>query len=178
MADHLVAVETNSERVIPLSTLGDLAVENARKMFYALTMLLQGPPLLLLKRVERINGFEAWRQPVERYEGANASRLHYMLQSTMRPKAFPQDSGGFEVALDEREHLVQRWEVLATDILNDAVERQIFSVTKAKRSVLLVFGRLTKMMAESLMLRVVLVADQGRCEPVASVKTGARYNPQ
>ena len=125
MADHLDAVETNSERVIPLSTLGDVAVENARKMFYALTMLLQGPPLLLLKRVERGNGFEAWRQLVERYEGANASRLHHMLQSIMRPKAFPLDSGGFEVALNEWEHLVQRWEALANDILNDAVKRQI-----------------------------------------------------
>ena len=66
MADHVDAVET---RVIPLSTLGDVAVENARKMFYALTMLLQGPPLLLLKRMERGNRFEAWRQLVERYEG-------------------------------------------------------------------------------------------------------------
>ena len=66
MADHLDAVETNSERVIPLSTLGDVAVENARKMFYALTMLLQGPPLLLFKRVERGSGFEDWRQLVER----------------------------------------------------------------------------------------------------------------
>ena len=118
-------METNSERVISLSSLGNVAVENARKMFYALTMLLQGPPLLLLKKVERGNGFEAWRLLVERYEGANASRLHQMLQSIMRPKTFPQDSGGFEVALNEWEHLVQRWEVLANDILNDAVKRQI-----------------------------------------------------
>ena len=73
MADHLDAVETNSERVIPLSTLGDVAVENAWKMFYSLTMLLQRPPLLLLKRVERGFGLEAWRQLVERYKGANAS---------------------------------------------------------------------------------------------------------
>ena len=48
-----------------------------------------------------------------------------MLQSIMRPKAFPLESGGFEVALNEWEHLVQRWEVLANDILNDAVKRQI-----------------------------------------------------
>ena len=40
--------------------------------------------------------------------------------------SFPQDPGGFEVALNELEHLVQRWEALATDILNDAVKRQIF----------------------------------------------------
>ena len=54
---------------------------------------------------------------MERYEVANASGLHHMLQSIMRPKAFPQDSGGFEVALNGWEHLVQRWEVLANDIL-------------------------------------------------------------
>ena len=65
---------------------------------------------------------------MDRYEGANASRLHHILQSIMRPKSFPQDSGGFEVALNEWEHLVQRWEVLANDILNDAVKRQILLV--------------------------------------------------
>ena len=59
--------------------------------------------------MERGNGFEAWRLLVERYDGANASRLHHMLQSVMRPKAFPPDVGGFEVALNESEDLVQRW---------------------------------------------------------------------
>ena len=61
IADRLVAEVTNSERVI----LNDVASENARKMFYALTMLLQGP--LLLQKVESCNGFEAWRLLVERY---------------------------------------------------------------------------------------------------------------
>ena len=56
---------------------------------------------------------------------SGGSRLHHMLQSVMRPRAFLLDSGRFEVALNEWEHLVQRWEVLANDILNDAVKRQI-----------------------------------------------------
>ena len=43
----------------------------------------------------------------------------------MRPKAFPQDSAGFEVASNKWGHLAQRWEVPANDILNDAVKRQI-----------------------------------------------------
>ena len=59
---------------------------------------------------------------MERYDGANAS---LMLQPIMRPKTFPQDAGGFEVALNEWEHLVQRWEILTSDLLNDAVKRQI-----------------------------------------------------
>ena len=119
VADHLVAVETNSERGILLSSLGDVAAESARKMFYALTMSLLGPLLLLLKKVERGNGFEAWRLLVERYEGANASRLRHVPQSVMRLNVFPQDSGGFEVALNE-------WNTSSwNDILNDAIKRQI-----------------------------------------------------
>ena len=33
----------------------------------------------------------------------------------MRPKACPPDVGGFEVASNDWEHLVQRWEILASD---------------------------------------------------------------
>ena len=72
MDDHLHAVETNSERVILLSSLGDVTTEIARKMFYAMTILLQGPPWLLQNKVEVGNGFETWRLLVERHEGANA----------------------------------------------------------------------------------------------------------
>ena len=59
--------------------------------------MLQGPPLLLFKKVEQDKGFEAWRL-LEHHDGANALQLHHILQATMRPKAFPQDAGGFEVA--------------------------------------------------------------------------------
>ena len=62
---------------------------------------------------------------LDRYDGANAVRLHHVLHSIMRPKACPQDAGGIEVALHEWEHLVQRWEILASDHLNDAVKRRI-----------------------------------------------------
>ena len=117
-------MEANVDREVPLSSLNEVATDNARKMFCALTML-QGPALILLKKVERGNGFEAWRLLVERHDRANASRLHHMLQSIMRPKAFLHDAAGFEVALNEWERLVQHWEILASD-LNDTVKRQIF----------------------------------------------------
>ena len=94
LADHIDAVEANVDREIPLSSLNEVATDNARKMFCALTML-QGPALLLLKKVDRGNGFEAWRLLLERHDNANASRLHYMRQSVMRPNAFPQDAVGF-----------------------------------------------------------------------------------
>ena len=48
-----------------------------------------------------------------------------MLQSIMRPKPFPQYQGSFEAALNEWEHLVQRCEILASDLLDDAINRQI-----------------------------------------------------
>ena len=74
------------DRAIPLSSLSDVAKEKAQR-----------PLLLLFKKVERGNDFKAWR-PLEQHDGANASQLHHILQSTMRPKAFPQDAGAFEVA--------------------------------------------------------------------------------
>ena len=73
MADRIDAVEANVDRGIPLSTVNEVATENPQKMFY-----------LLLKKVEPGNGFEAWRSLVERYDGANASRLHHILQSIVR----------------------------------------------------------------------------------------------
>ena len=78
-----------------------------------------------MKKVERSNGPEAWRLLAERYEGANASRLHHMLQSVKRPKEFPQYSGGFEVASKRVGTPRTALEALANDILNDAVKRQI-----------------------------------------------------
>ena len=58
VADHVDSVEANVDRANPLSSLSDVAAENVRKMFHALTMLLQGPLLLLLKTVLRGSGFE------------------------------------------------------------------------------------------------------------------------
>ena len=48
-----------------------------------------------------------------------------MLQSIMRPKSFPPDAARFDVAVNEWEHLVRRWEVWTSDMLNGAVKRQI-----------------------------------------------------
>ena len=56
-ADHVDAVDAKVDIAIPLSTLNEVATENARKMFHAPTILPQGPPLLLLSKVERGNGF-------------------------------------------------------------------------------------------------------------------------
>ena len=59
MADQIDAVEAKVDRAIPLGSPNEDATENARKMFYTLTMLLQRPPLLRMRKVERGNRFEA-----------------------------------------------------------------------------------------------------------------------
>ncbi len=124
MSSNLDAVEADLTAPLALAALGDVAAENARKIFYVLTMLLSGAPLLLLKRVERGNGLECWRLLCERYEGVTASRLHSMLASVMRPKQFRMESQLIECDLQEWEFNVQKWEQMANDILNDAVKRQ------------------------------------------------------
>ena len=102
---YITHIEANVDRAITLSTLN----EERSNMVYVLTML-QGPPLLLLKKVLLGNGIEAGTLLVGRYDEANASPLHHMLQCIMRPKAFAQDAGGFVVVLNEWEHFVQRWD--------------------------------------------------------------------
>ena len=103
---------------IALSTLNEVVAERARKMW------LQGPPLLLLKRVERGNGFEACRLLVERYD--EPTRVDCITRKVLScvQRLSLQTLGGFEVALNESEDLVQRWEILASDLVNDAVKRQ------------------------------------------------------
>ena len=66
-------------------------------------------------------------RPTTTYRGHRPENsLHHVNKfSRVSCVQFPLDCGGFEVALNEWEHLVQRWEVLANDILNDAVKRQI-----------------------------------------------------
>ena len=120
----LDAAET-AGRAVPLVTLRAPLQDASRKVYYVLAMLLHGPPLLMLRGVERGNGLEAWRLLKERYESATASRLHAMLQGILRPERFPETAPEFEAALQDWELLVGRWESMANDVLNDSVKRQI-----------------------------------------------------
>ena len=52
------------------------------------------------------------------------NRLATMLRMILKPMPFPQDTTGFETALQDWELLTTRWENMAVDMLNDAVRRQ------------------------------------------------------
>jgi hypothetical protein len=81
--------------------------------------------MLELRRCERGNGLECWRFLCQRYEQATTSRLAAMLNSILRPTLFAQDALGFETALKDWELQVSKWESMASDLLNDAVKRQV-----------------------------------------------------
>ena len=81
--------------------------------------------MLELRRCEKGNGLECWRVLCQRYDQATTSRLAAMLQAILRPVPFAQDSVGFETAIKDWELLVAKWETMASDVLNDAVKRQI-----------------------------------------------------
>ena len=124
IADALDQAEA-AGRAVPLHTLRAELQESSRKVYFVMAMLLHGPPLLLLRSVERGNGFEAWRRLRERYESATASRLHAMLQGILRPEQFGEKAAEFEIHLQEWEQKISKWETMADDILNDSVKRQI-----------------------------------------------------
>ena len=110
---------------LDLAALSPPARALGQKVYYVLAMLLRGPALLLLRRCPRGHGFECWRSLRQRYEGSSSSRLHTILQRVLRPEPFPSDAMGFETALQDWELLTSKWEALASDLLNDAIRRQI-----------------------------------------------------
>ena len=71
-------------------------------MFYVVTMLTRSAPLGILRSVESLNGFEAWRRLVRRYDGGEPVRQHQLLQQIMRPKEFPHDLMEWEAAYTAR----------------------------------------------------------------------------
>ena len=124
MGDVLDLAES-SGAALPLSSLTTENKALSRQIFYVLVNLLKGPATLELRRCERGNGLECWRLLCQRYEQATTSRLAAMLNSILRPTPFAQDALGFETVLKDWELQVSKWESMASDLLNDAVKRQV-----------------------------------------------------
>ena len=80
---------------------------------------------MLVKKVPRGAGLEAWRLLVQRFDKPVAGRVHAILHEILNPTPFPQQADLFESALAEWEQKVVKWEGLASDLLNDAVKRQV-----------------------------------------------------
>ena len=95
VAEDLVTVE-NLDEEPPLSDMSDLRRALSRKCFYALTMLVRGPPLGILRQIEDSHGYEAWRRLPKRFDSNLAGRQHNLLQSVLKPKAFGQTATGWE----------------------------------------------------------------------------------
>ena len=87
VADDLAAAEQVDEEP-PMSDMGDRSRVMSRKCFYALTMLVRGPPLGILRQIENANGYEAWRRLVRRFDSNLAGRQHNLLQSVLKPRPF------------------------------------------------------------------------------------------
>ncbi len=120
MGAQLNIIEAAPERALTLSALSAEALSNCRRLYYVFAMLLSGGPVLLLKKCERGNGFECWRQMVTGYESNTSSRLHRLLGAVMKPAPFPIEAHGFEAALQAWDYEIQKWETLASDLLSSA----------------------------------------------------------
>ena len=73
VADDLTTVETLDVEV-PLGDMSDHRKELSRKTFYALCMLVKGPPLGIMRQVDNSHGYEAWRRLCRRFDSNLAGR--------------------------------------------------------------------------------------------------------
>ena len=78
----LQEVEERAEK-IELIHMNDSLVENSKKLYYALIVLLQGPVLTLVRHVEPTNGYECWRVLHRRYERCDEQTMMGVLQTIM-----------------------------------------------------------------------------------------------
>ena len=78
VADDLATCE-GLDMEPPLEDMSDGRRALSRKCFYALTMLVRGPPLGILRQIDNANGYEAWRRLVKRFDSNLAGRQHNLL---------------------------------------------------------------------------------------------------
>ena len=121
VADDLAKVE-GIDYEVSLSEMNEQRRANSRKCFYALTMLVKGPPLGILRQIDDANGYEAWRKLCARFDSNLAGRQHNLLQQILKPKPFGETATAWEDSVLAWKRDVAKWERLATDILTEQVK--------------------------------------------------------
>jgi len=109
-------------RTVDLASLNAVRRASSRKVFYALTMLVKGAPLSILRSIEDSSGYEARRLLCAKYDANLAGRQHSLLTKILRPAAFPTEAQPWEDAMLTWKREVAKWERLSLETLPESVK--------------------------------------------------------
>ena len=109
-------------------------IEAAQKLFHVLVMNVRGPALTVIRGFTDMNGALAWRALIKRYAPSTAPRMQSLMSAILNVKALPPELTAYEIALDEWQENIRKWESISGDRFNASMKKALF-LDKAPSSV-------------------------------------------
>ena len=123
------------------TTFTEDGVTAAKKLFHVLVMNVRGPALAVIRGIEDMNGALAWRALITRFAPNRAPRVQSLMSAILNVKTFPSELTAYEIALDEWQEIIRKWESISGDRFNVSMKKAIF-LDKAPSSAPLQMQRL------------------------------------
>ena len=73
-----------------------------------------------------MNGALAWRALITRYAPSTAPRVQSLMSAILNVKPFPSELTAYEIALDECQENIRKWESISGDRFNVSMKKAIF----------------------------------------------------
>ena len=108
------------------ATLTEGGAAAAQKLFHVLVMNVRGPALAVIRGITDMNGALAWRALITRYAPKTAPRVQSLMSAILNVKPFPSELTAYEIALDEWQENIRKWESIWGDRFNVSMKKTIF----------------------------------------------------
>ena len=108
------------------ATLTEDGVTTAEKLFHVLVMNVRGPALAVIRGITDMNGALAWRALITRYAPNTAPRIQSLMSAILNAKTFPSELTAYEIALDEWQENIHKWESISGGRFNVSMVKALF----------------------------------------------------
>ena len=135
LSTHVPALLTGAENPVTSpdmsiatirATLTEDGVTAAKKLFHVLVMNVRGPALAVIRGITDMNGALAWRALITRYAPNTAPRVQSLMSAILNAKTFPSELTAYEIALDEWQENIRKWESISGDRFNVSMKKALF----------------------------------------------------
>ena len=108
------------------ATLTDDGIAAAQKLFHVLVMNVRGPALSVIRGITDMNRALAWRALITRYAPNTAPRVQSLISAILNVKTFPSELIAYEIALNQWQENIRKWESISGDRFNVSMKKAIF----------------------------------------------------
>ena len=135
LSTHVPALLTGAENPVASpdmsiatirATLTEDGVTAAKKLFHVLVMNVRGPALAVIRGITDMNGALAWRALITRYAPNTAPRVQSLMSAILNAKTFPSELTAYEIALDEWQENIRKFESISGDRFNVSMKKALF----------------------------------------------------